>query len=330
MIKNILQLTKTLIGSVTVLLMLVSFGGQASAAFPEKPVRIVLAFGTGGVSDIVSRLLAKHLEEKFGVRFIVDNKPGANGTKAAQSVLSSDNQGYTLLNTGNTGTIRETLYPNLPYNQLKDFEPVTPIATFDLALVTAPNSDIKSVQDLIKKAKANPGTVTIGSVAVGSTQNLSANLFIAVTGIDATVVPFKKTPESMAGVARGEVDVAFEIIAGAKNPIKSGQVKLLATTGAQRSKVFPDAPTVEESGVRPFVVGSWNAYSAPNGIPASHAKILSDEIQRIMRKPEVAETMISYGIEPFYGDAETVRERQKVDVAKWAKIIKDAGIPIKK
>lgn len=302
--------------------------GMAQDDYPNRPVTIVLPFGAGGVSDITARLLAEHLEKSLGQRFLVANAPGSDGAVATQKAFSADDKGYTLLNMGNSATIRRTLTPMATPDQIDDFEPVTPVAEFGLVIVTAPNSDIKTVQELIAKAKANPNTVNIGSVAVGSTQNLTAELFATVADIEVAIIPYKNSPELMGAVARGEVDAAFEITAGALNAIRNDQVKVIATTMSRHSAVFPDTPTVEESGVKPFNISSWNSYVARNGIPADRVKKLNTEIQRIMKLPEVREKMLSFGIEPFEGGPEAVDQRIEADIAKWRKVIQDAGMPM--
>jgi tripartite-type tricarboxylate transporter receptor subunit TctC len=303
---------------------------HAASDYPNRPVHIILAYGPGGVSDIIARILASHLEKTFGQRFLVENNPGAAGAVATQKALSGDRQGYTILNSGNAATIRKTTMPNLPFDVERDFDSVSPIATFDMVMVTKPASTLKTVKDVIAFAKANPGKLNIGTVSVGSTQNLSAVLFRKEADIKATIIPFKKSPELMGATSRGEVDIAMETIAGAQNAIKAGQVVPIATTGAHRSEALPKVPTVEESGIKPFVVGSWNSYVVPKGVPVDVIKKLNTEIQRILHLPDVKKKMVDYGMEPFYGGPEAVDARYKEDVAKWHNVILEAGIPIKK
>lgn len=296
--------------------------------YPNRPVTIILPFGTGGVSDIIARTLAPHLEEALGQRFVVENMPGAGGMVATQAAYDGDNEGYTLMNAGHSATIRATMMPNAPLSQIDDFDPVAPVGEFGLIIVAKPDSGIGSVQDLVAKAKAEPGSINVATVAVGSTQHLAALLFNAVAGIDATVVPYKSSPEAMAAVARGEADVAFEITAGAKNAIDAGQVVPIATTLNRRSASFPDLPSVEESGVSPYYVSSWNSYMAPKGIPESVVDKLNAEIQRIIQLPDVKARFLEFGVEPYVGDANTVRDRIASDVERWHKVITDAGLPI--
>lgn len=312
-----------------VLAMSAGFAATAQAQdFPDRPVTIILPFGTGGVSDIAARILSEQLEAAFSQRFLVENVPGANGLTATQQALQAGNDGYTLLNMGNSATIRRTLAPNDRPSQIDDFEPVSPVAEFGLVIVTGPNSEYETLEDLIADAKANPGALNIGSVAAGSTQNLTALLFASVADIEVSIIPYNSTPDLMGAVTRGEVDAGFEIVAGALNAIQTEQVKLLATTMARRSAVFPDTPTVEDAGVTPFDVSSWNSYVAPNGVPAEVVTALNEEIQRIIQLPEVQEQMLSFGMEPFVGGPEAVDERIEADVAKWRAVIEEAGIPI--
>lgn len=301
---------------------------QAQDNYPDRPVTIILPFGTGGVSDIAARLLSEKLEASFGQRFLVENVPGANGVIATQQAIQSGNDGYTLLNMGNSATIRATLSPNLSPSQIDDFQPVSPVAEFGLVVVTSPNSEFETISDLVAAARDNPNSLNIGSVASGSTQNLTALLFNSIADIDTTIVPYNSSPELMGAVSRGEVDAAFEIVAGALSAIQNDQVKLIATTRAQRSAVFPDVQTIEEAGFEPFDVSSWNSYVAPNGVPAEVVAELNAEIQRIIHLPEVQEELLAFGLEPFAGGPEAVDERIEADVAKWRGVIEEAGIPI--
>ena len=328
-LNSFVNLKKVTLGGLVGVAVALSAGAvQAQEDFPTRPVSIVLPFGTGGVSDIAARLLSEKLEETFGQRFLVENVPGANGLTATQQVLQAGNDGYTLLNMGNSATIRRPLAPNDQPSQIDDFEPVTPVAEFGLVVVTGPDSGYETLEDLVAAAKENPNTINIGSVAAGSTQNLTALLFSSVAEIEASVIPYNSSPELMGAVARGEVDIAFEIVAGAMSAIDNEQVRLLATTMADGSRVFPGTPTVEDAGVTPFDVSSWNSYVAPNGVPAEIVAELNAEIQRIIQDPEVQEEMLSFGLEPFIGGPEAVDERIEADVAKWRAVIEDAGLPI--
>lgn len=301
---------------------------HAQDGYPNRPVTIILPFGTGGVSDIIARTLAPHLEEALGQRFVVENMPGAGGMVATQAAFDSDQDGYTLLNAGHSATIRETMMPNAPLSQIDDFQPVSPVGEFGLIIVAKPDSGIGSVQDLVARAKAEPGSINVATVAVGSTQHLAALLFNTVAGIEATVVPYKSSPEAMAAVARGEADVAFEITAGAKNAIDAGQVVPIATTLNRRSASFPDLPSVEESGVAPYYVSSWNSYMTTKGVPEAVVTKLNAEIQKIIQLPDVKATFLEYGVEPYVGDAKTVSDRIASDIERWRKVITDADLPI--
>ncbi|KMK65144.1 tripartite tricarboxylate transporter substrate binding protein [Puniceibacterium sp. IMCC21224] len=303
-------------------------GSAAAQDYPNKPVDIVLGFGTGGVSDIIARTLAPELEAALGQRFVVKNVPGAGGTVASQTVTEAGNDGYTLLNVGASGPIKKTLLPNQPFDQVDDFEPVAPVANFGLVVVVAPDGQFASLDDLLTFGRANPGALNVGTVQVGSTQFLAAKLFLSVAGIDAVVVPYSSTPELMGGVARGEVEVAFEIIPGAKAAVDNAQVRPVATTMNTRSALFPDLPTVEESGVAPYDVSSWNGYSAPIGVPDEVKETLSSAVQTILQKPEIKEKLAAVGAEPYVGTAADMVKRQEQETEMWEKVIVEAGVPI--
>lgn len=301
---------------------------MADDAYPERPVRIVLHFGPGGVADITSRTIAEHLFEKFGQRFVVENLPGGAGAVAQQSVLNAGADAYTLAIIGNAGAIRRTLLPNQRIDEGRDFDPVSLLAEFQMVLVTSPGSELKTVQDVIDYARAHPGDMNIGSVSVGTTQNLAAELFKTVADIDAFVIPYKSSPDLMAAVQRGDADVAIEMIAAAKVAIESEQVRGIAVSGAERSANFPDLPTIEEAGVKPYVVASWNAFAAPAGSPPERLEKLNAAISEILAMPEVKEKMISFGMQPIPGPRSEVTKRMDADTEKWRKVIEDAGIPV--
>lgn len=298
----------------------------AAQDYPERPVRIVLPYGPGGVADITSRMVAERLTEIFGQRFLVENAPGGAGAVAQQSVLNAGPDGYTLTLIGNAGAIRRTLMPNLAIDEGEDFDPISPLAEFTMVLVTAPDSELQTVQDILDFAKENPGEMNIGTVAVGTTQNLAASLLTSVAGIEAAIIPYKNSPDLLAGVQRGDADIAIEIFAAAKASIESEQVRAIAVTGTERSPNLPDVPTVEESGVSPYVVTSWNAFAAPAGTPAEHIEKLNEAITGILAEPEVVERMVSFGMTPYAGPGSTVTDRLDSDTAMWRDVIEQAGI----
>lgn len=299
---------------------------QAQSKYPEKPVRIILPYGPGGIADVTTRLVAQKLSERMGQNFFIDNRPGAGGIIAAKATLSSAADGYTLFIGGNGTAISETLFKSLPYNVVRDFTSVSGLAQFDMLLATKAGSQADTVAKLVAFAKANPGKLNFGSVAIGSTQNLSAEMFKLVAGIKATVVIYKTTPDLVTAIIRGDVDVGFDFYAAFRPTITGKQLKVIATSGDHKSPELPDVPTVKDSGYPDYIVTSWNSVQAPAGVPAEIVTKLNQEIVTVLKMPEIQARMAELGMEPMIGSPEFLSQRMKSDIAKWAKVIEAAGI----
>ena len=248
---------------------------HAQSGYPNKPVRIIVPYGAGGIADTTMRILAEKLNERFNQQFVIENRPGAGGIVAAKAGAAAAPDGYTLSLTGNHNAISRSLFKAISYDILTEFTSVSITAFFDLMLVTRAESPLKSVQDVIAFARANPGRLNIASINPGSTQNLAAELLRVATGIKATIVPFRTSPEMATAVLRGDVDVAFEFYAALQGPIADKKVVVLATTGPTRTSYLPDVPTMMESGVLDYDVSSWNGISAPAGTPPEIVQLLS-------------------------------------------------------
>ena len=236
--------------------------------YPNRPVRIIVPFAAGGIGDITTRLIADKLGDRLGERFIVDNQPGAGGIAAARSVLAAPADGYILALVTNGTAINVPLFKSLPYDPVKDFAPVSGFSLFDLTLVTNAGGPYATLGDLLKDARANPGKLNIGTINVGSTQNLAAELLRAMATINATIVPYRTTPDAMIALLRNDVQLTAEYYATTKAGIEDGKLRLLATTGAKRSELTPNAPTAAEAGVPGYEVRSWNALFAKAGTSA--------------------------------------------------------------
>ena len=230
-------------------------------------MRIIVPYGPGGVADTTMRIIADKLTQKLGQQFIVDNRPGAGGIVAAKAAAGAAPDGYVLHLTGNGTAISTALFRQLPYDVLRDFTPITITAWFDLIIATKAGGPLQTVADILKAARANPGKLNFGTIAPGSTQNLSAELFKSVAGIDVAMVTYRTTPELVTGLMRGDVQVGFEYYAGLNAAVSGGQLKAVATTGGMRTPALPAVPTVGESGLPAYVVESWNALSGPGGMP---------------------------------------------------------------
>jgi len=286
--------------------------GAHAQAYPTRPIKIVIGYGAGGVADVMARL--------------VDNKPGAGQIVAAQTVAKADPDGYTLLflNTGNV--ISASLFKSLPYDTEKDFAPISPVGFFGILIITDPKSEIKSLKDLIQQAKAKPGQLNIGATSVGSTQNLSAELFKTMAGITVSIVPYKSTPDLITALGRHDLHAAFESPVTTLNLIRDGQIRALALTSTKRFAGLADVPTVQESGLKGYEVTTWNAIAAPAKTPKPVIDRLHKEILAALAQPDIQQKFGEFGIEARGGTPEETRRLVANEIVKWRDVIKAANI----
>ena len=313
--------------SVLAVVTLLLTGAAAAQNFPNRPVRIVVPFGAGGIADITTRLIADKLGDNLGERFIVDNQPGAGGMAAARSALAAPADGYTLILFTNGTAINVPLFKSLSYDPVKEFVPVAGFSEFDLTLTTNAASPYAALGDFLKDAKANPGKLNVGTINVGSTQNLGAELLRAMAGIDATIVPYRSTPDIMIALLRNDVQLVVEYYATTKSGIDDGKLRVLATAGAKRSPLTPGVPTAAEAGVAGYEVGSWNALFARTGTPPDVIARINRAVRDVVTLPDIGKRMADLGLEPKAGPPEEMGERLKSDITKWTKVIADAHIP---
>jgi tripartite-type tricarboxylate transporter receptor subunit TctC len=299
---------------------------QAQSKYPERPVRIIVPYGAGGVADVTTRLVAQKVSEAMGQTFVIENRPGAGGIVGAKALLASQPDGYTLFLAGNGSAISESLFKSLPFNVVRDFTPVSPLAEFEMLLATKADSQLDTVAKIVAYAKANPGKLNFGTIAIGSTQHLSAELFKMATGVQAPIVIYKTTPELVTAILRGDVDVGFDYYAAFGPSIVNKQFKVIATSGEQRAPQLPAVPTVKESGYPDFVVTSWNAFHGPAGLPKDIVTKLNEQVVAAQKTPDIQKRMEDLGIQPMIGSPEFLNERMKSDIAKWAKVIEAAGV----
>src|SRR5450631_4902715 len=219
----------------------------AAANYPDKAVRIVLPFAAGGVADITARIIAEKLGDKLGQRFYVENQPGAGGIAAARTVISSPPDGHTLALLSNGTAISVSLFKKLPFDPLRDFEPVSSLGFFDFVFATGAGSEFKTLGDFIAAAKTKPGALNVGTINIGSTQNLSAELFKTAAGIDFTIIPFRATPEAQISLLQGDIALVIDSYSSMKGNLADDKLRALASSGPVRSEATPDIPTVQES-----------------------------------------------------------------------------------
>jgi tripartite-type tricarboxylate transporter receptor subunit TctC len=299
----------------------------AQAAYPEKPVRIVLPFAAGGVADITARIVAEKLSDKLGQRFLVENQAGAGGITAARTVISSPPDGYTLALLSNGTAVSVSLFKKLPFDPLKDFAAISSLGTFDFIFATSADAPYKTLGDFVAAGKEKPGTLNVGTINVGSTQNLSAELFKTSAGVDFAIIPYRGTPEIQVGLLQGNVALTIDSYSAMKGNIASGKLRALASSGPKRSEATPDIATVAESGVAGYDVVSWNALFAASGTPPEIIKALNDALKEILADADVKKRMLDLGIEARASTPQEISDRLKADIEKWGKVIDKAGIP---
>jgi tripartite-type tricarboxylate transporter receptor subunit TctC len=299
----------------------------AQDGYPARPVRIVLPFGAGGVADSTARIVAEKLGEKLGGRFIVENQPGAGGITAARSVLNAAPDGYTLALFSNGTAVSVPLFKSLPFDPLTEFVPISSLGFFDFVIATKADSGFGSMADVIKAAKEKPGALNVGTINVGSTQNLSAELLKTAAGIDFNIVAHRGTPEVIVSTLQGDVAMMIDSYSALKGPLTGGQMRALASSGAARSQSTPNAPTLQEAGVPGYEVSSWNALFARAGTPPDIIAKLNGALRDTLADPAIAKRLLELGIEAKAGSPEEIAARLRADIDKWRQVIERANIP---
>jgi tripartite-type tricarboxylate transporter receptor subunit TctC len=310
-------------------LILIAFAPSAFAAeasYPDRAVRIVLPFAAGGVADITARIIAEKLGDRLGQRFYVENQPGAGGIAAARTVISSAPDGYTLALLSNGTAISVSLFKKLPFDPLRDFAPISSLGFFDFIFATGAASEFKTLADFIAAAKAKPGALNVGTINIGSSQNLSAELFKTAAGIDFTIIPYRATPEVQVSLLQGDIALMIDSYSAMKGNLADRKFRPLASSGPKRSESTPDIATLRESGVAGYDVVSWNALFAPAGTPPEIVTKLNGALREILADADVKKRLLELGIEAKASSPEEISARLKSDIDKWQKVIEKAGI----
>lgn len=306
---------------------LLALSPSCLGAYPEKPIKIVTPFPAGSVTDVMARPIAAKLTESVGQPVIVENRPGAGGNLAGEFIAKSAPDGYTLLmGTWNTNAINASLYKKMPYNTLEDFSPISMTASTYLVLITHPSLPVYSVRDLIALAKARPGQLNFGSGGSGSSPHLAGELFKSMTGVRMTHIPYKGSPQSTIDLIAGRLDLIFASQATALPHIKTGRVRLLATTNNTRVPEMPEVPTISEAGVRGFEIKPWYGLFVATGTPRPIVEKLNGEVVKILAMPDVKTIYANAGLAagsttPAAFSAYIVSEYHK-----WAKVIAASGM----
>jgi tripartite-type tricarboxylate transporter receptor subunit TctC len=293
--------------------------------FPTKPIRIIVPFGAGGVADITARAVGQKLGEQVGQAVVIENRPGAGGILAGETVARAEPDGHTLLLMSNGTAVSVGLFRKLPFDPIKDFVSISTLGFFDIAVVGSA-SRFANVAELLAFARANPGKLNIGTINIGSTQNLAAELFKTSAGIDAQIVPFNGTPAVITALRSGEIDVAVEIVAPVLGQIASGAVRALAVMGEQRNAAVKDVPTLREAGVANFNVASWNALAAPAGTPVAIVARLNKEIGVALASPDLRKRLADAGVEARASSSPQMSELLSSEIKRWSDVIERARI----
>jgi tripartite-type tricarboxylate transporter receptor subunit TctC len=299
---------------------------QAQATYPNHPVRIVVPFAAGGVADTTARIVAEKLGDRLGQRFYIENQPGAGGIAAARTVISSPPDGYTLVMLTNGTAVSVSLFEKLPFDPIKDFVPISSLGFFDFIFATSASSDFRTLADFVAAAKARPGGLNVGTINIGSTQNLSAELFKTAANIDFSIVPFRGTPEVEVSLLQGNIALMIDSYSAMKGNIADGKFRALASSGAVRSESTPDLATVQESGVADYDVVSWNALFAPARTPGEIVAKLNGALRDILADAELKKRFLALGIDAKAGTPEEISSRLRSDIDKWRQVIEKAGI----
>lgn len=300
---------------------------QSADTYPNKPIRLVIPFPPGGATDIVGRLVAKHLGEAFRQPVVVDNKPGAGAAIGAEIVARSAPDGYTLF-TGSPSslTINQSLYDNLPYKPATDFVPISVVANTPGVLAVHPSVPAKNLQELIALAKSKPGKMTYASSGNGNFQHLVAELFKGKVGIDVLHVPYKGSAPALADTVSGQVDMILDVVPSAAPLIQSGKLRALAVTTTKRSELLPDVPTLDELGITGFDSSSWYAIVAPTGTPPAILDKLAAEIARMVKTPEMHAELLKLGAAPVGNTPAEAKAFIDAEAARWGALIRANGI----
>jgi tripartite-type tricarboxylate transporter receptor subunit TctC len=312
------------------LLALLLFAANASAQdYPNKPIRLVVGFAAGGISDVLARAIVIPVSKQMGQQVIVENKPGAGTTIAGDFTLKSAADGYTIwLQDITTHAINTTLYPKLPYDSMKDFTFIAMVASTPLMLVVHPSTPAKSVKDLIALLKANPGKYSYGSSGNGTIVHLSAEMLKSSAGVEALHVPYKGSNPATAAILGGEVTFVFSTMPPAVSNARSGRLRPLAVTTPQRSGAAPDVPTMIEAGLPNFEIVLYSGVLGPKGMDAALVRRLNAEFAKAVKAPEMQQVWQNIGADPLVMSPEEFEKRTAAEIAKLAPVVKASGAKI--
>jgi len=310
---------------------LCAVAGQTTAqsGYPNKPIKYIVVFAPGGTTDILARLIAPRLSDALGQPVVVENRPGAGGSVGSELLAKSAPDGYTIGGgTISSHAINVTLYSKLPYDPVKDFAPVTMLATLPNMLIVHPSLNVSNVKELIALLKANPNKYSFGSAGNGTSQHISGELFKSMAGVQMQHIPYKGSGPMIPDLLAGTIAMSFENMITAYPPVKGGRLRALAVTSATRSSAAPEVPSMAEAGLPGYDISSWQALFAPAGTPKEIVNRLHTEVAKILRMPEVVKRIQELGAEPGGMPPEELAALIKSDIPRLGKIVKDSGAKV--
>jgi len=306
--------------------LLLPFAATGQGRYPQSPITLVVPFAPGGIADVTARGVAESLAHDLGQPVVVDNRPSAGSIVASQAVARAKPDGHTLLLMTNSNAVSVGLFKRLPYDTLKDLVPVSTLGSFDLGLFVPGTSRFASLRELLQYAKDHSGQLKVGTIAVGTTQHLAAQLFQSMAGIEMLTVPYNGSPAVLVALRSGDVDLTLEVVGPMLPQVSSGAVRLLALTGNRPHPALPAVPTVQQAGLAGYDVVSWNAIAVPAGTPASVIERLNQAVQQAVASPAVRAKLEPLGVRLQAGTPEQARALVAAEVKRWGDVIRAAKI----
>ena len=298
----------------------------ADAAYPTKPIRMLVGFPVGGGADVAARVLGPSLSDSLGQQIVVDNRPGAGSAIASEIAAKAAPDGHTLVSIGSSHAVNAAFYPALPYKPAADFSAIAIVAKSPVVISANPSVPAKTLKELIALGRARPGQLNYGSAGVNGINHLAAELLKRMANFDITLVPYKGVAQALPAVMAGEVQLMFATLPGSIGQVKAGRIRAIAVTSAKRASAAPDIPTVAESGVPGYEAASWFAFLAPAATPKSIVNRLNAETLRALNKPDVSDNLIRQGMDPAGSTPGEADEYLRAEIAKWTRVVKEAGI----
>jgi tripartite-type tricarboxylate transporter receptor subunit TctC len=309
-------------------LLLAGAAPEATAAYPDKPIRVVVPYPPGGGTDVIARIVQDRLRQELGQTIVIDNRGGAAGSIGTELVAKADADGYTVLFTLNSHTINPAIYSKLPFDTEKDFEPVATVASLPQILVAHPSFPAATIKEVVTLAKAKPDSISYASVGNGSPGHLAGELFKLRTGTRMTHIPYRGGGPAVIDVMGGQVPLLWVSIPAAANYVKQGKLKAIAVSTRKRSRAFPDVPTVEEAGVADFEVDSWYAVFVPAGTPQAVIIKWNAAINAAVKDADIQEKLLQQGSEGVGGTPQDLGKAVATELVKWKKLATDAAIKV--